>query len=418
MPLNILIIGAGVGGPITAWVMLRANPDHQITIIERSTSLRATGQQIDLRAQGIPLIRKMGLLDAIRKICVPERGIEFIGRDGKIKARIEMNDTGTGNQSLTSEFEIMRGDMVELLYDLSIKESEKARGKGSIKYEFGKTAETITQNEKGVDITFSDGAKGQYDLVIGADGQGSRTRDQIFGKEVSAAGFKSFGYCSAFYSIPPKDDGLYARIHHTPGRLTLTRPSKPDLTGVYLMSVLNQDELQAAMKQPVEKQKEVWAKLYKDWGWQEDRMIEGMKNTPDFYSYTVGQMKLKNYVKGRVALLGDAAYVPSPASGMGTTCAIVGAYVLAGELTRHGDDVPGALRRYEELMRPLVVEAQKLFPGFPGVAIPKTSLGITLLHLVLAFVTTFKIDKLLNHILPENNGGWVIPDYPELKFDS
>ena len=92
--------------------------------------------------------------------------------------------------------------------------------------------------------------------------------------------------------------------------------------------------------------------------------------------------------------------------------------MLAGELTKHKDDVPSALKAYEEVMRPFVVEAQKLVPGFPSLMVPKTNLGITILHLVLWFVTIFKIDKLIGRILPEENGGWTPPDYPGLKFDS
>ena len=419
MPFNILIVGAGVGGPAMAYVLLRTNPDHQITVVERSATLRANGQQIDLRAQGIPLMRKMGLLDAVREISVAERGVEFIGKDGSSKAILEMNDSGQGNQSFTSEYEIMRGDLVKVLYDVSVEENAKAKGKGGIKYEFGKTTKTITQDEKGVDVTFSDGAKGRYDLVIGADGQGSWTRKQVFGKEASDASFKDFSMCSAFFSIPPeKDDSVYARVHHLPGRVIMTRPSKPDLTGVYLMSVVGQDELKAAMKQPIEKQKEAWAKVYSDLGWSKDRLMEGIENTSDFYSHTIGQVRMEHFVKGRVALLGDSGYLPSPASGMGTTCSLVGVYVLAGELARNGDDVPAALRAYEGLMRPFVVEAQKLFPGFPSAMVPKTNFGITVIHLVMGFITKLKIDKLLNRFLPEQNGGWIPPDYPELKFDS
>ena len=419
MPLKILIIGAGVCGPAVTYLLLRTNPDHEITVIERSLSLRSTGQQIDLRAQGIPLMKKIGLLDAVRERVVHERGVEFLGRNGKRKALVTMNDTGKGRQSFTSEYEIMRGDLVDILYEASIKESNKAKGTGSIKYEFGKTTDSISQDEKGVDITFSDGSKHRYDIVIGADGQNSRTRKEMFGKEVSASAYKELGVCTAFYSIPPlSNESVYAQGYHTPGRLVITRPSKPDITAVYLMTTNQTSELNAVVGQPVEKQKEAWAKAFADLGWQDGRLLSGMKNTSDFYSSTIGQVKLEHFVKGRIALLGDAGYVPSPVTGMGTTCSLVGAYVLAGELTKHKDDVPSALKAYEEVMRPFVVEAQKLVPGFPSLMVPKTNLGITILHLVLWFVTIFKIDKLIGRILPEENGGWAPPDYPGLKFDS
>lgn len=260
MPLNILIIGAGVGGPASALLLLKSNPDHQITVIERYPELRANGQQIDFRAQGIPMMRKLGLLDAVKAKTVGERGFEMYDRNGKRYASVEANTSGKGRQGFTSEYEIMRGDIVNLLYEESMKESEKARGKGGITYEFGKTMTGLTQDEAGVDVTFSDGNKGRYDLVIGADGQQSRTRQQMFGKEASDASFKFIGVYAAFYSIPPKPyDADFAKSMHIPGgRLIMTRPSKPDLTGVYLLSLpgpgTQSEKLEASLREPVEKQ--------------------------------------------------------------------------------------------------------------------------------------------------------------------
>ncbi|RYP05053.1 hypothetical protein DL764_004072 [Monosporascus ibericus] len=420
MPLNILIIGVGIGGPIMALILQRSNPDHYITVIERSPSLRASGAQIDIRAQGIPLLRKLGLLDAVKARAVSEGGVELVDKNDKQRAVFGVNNSGEGPQSFTSEYEIMRGDLVEVLYQASLEQNAKARGKGGVKYEFGRMVAEMAQDETGVDVTFADEEKARYDLVIGADGQSSRTRKQVFGKEISDAAFKSLGVSCAFYSIPrhPTDKSDLSKYYHAPeGRTIITRPSKPTITGVYLMTIEETDELKASLKQPVEKQKEVWAKLFAGAGWQTDRLLDGMMRCDDFYATMLGQVKLEHISKGRVALLGDAGYVPSAITGMGTTSAIVGAYVLAGELARHKEDPHAALKAYDEVMRPFVAEAQKLMPGVPGLMFPKTQFGISIMHLVAGVLSWMKPDRFVSRFLPENKGGWTPPEYPELKLD-
>ncbi|RYP64480.1 hypothetical protein DL770_009193 [Monosporascus sp. CRB-9-2] len=421
MPLNILIIGVGIGGPIMAFILQRSNPDHHITVIERSPALRASGAQIDIRDQGIPLLRKLGLLDAVKARAVSEGGVELVDKDDKRRAVFGVNNSGEGPQSFTSEYEIMRGDLVEVLYQASLEQNAKTRGKGGVKYEFGRLVTEMTQDETGVDVTFADGVKARYDLVIGADGQSSRTRKQVFGKETSDAAFKSLGVSCAFYSIPrdPTDKSDLSKYYNAPERRgIMTRPSKPTITGVYLMTMEETDELKASLKQPVEKQKEVWAKLFAGAGWQTDRLLDGMMRCDDFYATMFGQVKLEHISKGRVALLGDAGYVPSPITGMGTTSAIVGAYVLAGELARHNDDVHAALKAYDKEMRPFVAEVQKLMPGVPDLMFPKTQFGISIMHLVAGAISWTKVDKFIDRFLPENKGGWTPPEYPELKLDS
>ncbi|RYP10121.1 hypothetical protein DL765_008215 [Monosporascus sp. GIB2] len=421
MPLKILIIGVGIGGPLMAFILQRSNPDHHIAVIERSPTLRASGAQIDIRAQGIPLLRNLGLLDAIKARTVSEGGVEFVDKNDKRKALFGVNDSGEGAQSFTSEYEIMRGDLVEVLYQASLEQNAKAGGKGGLKYEFGPMVTEIAQDETGVDVTFADGERARYDLVIGADGQSSRTRRQVFGKETSDAAFKSLGVSCAFYNIPrdPTDKSDLAKMYHAPGgRTIMTRPSKPAITGVYLLIMKETDELKDSLKQPVEKQKELWAKLFADAGWQADHLLDEMMRCDDFYASMFGQVKLEHISKGRVALLGDAGYVPSPMTGMGTTSAIVGAYVLAGELARHKDDVQAALKAYDEVMRPFVAEAQKLPPGSPGLMFMKTQFGISILHLVAGVVSWTRVDKFISRFMPENKGGWTPPEYPELKLNS
>jgi 2-polyprenyl-6-methoxyphenol hydroxylase-like FAD-dependent oxidoreductase len=122
-------------------------------------------------------------------------------------------------------------------------------------------------------------------------------------------------------------------------------------------------------------------RTFADVGWQTPRILEALDEAP-FYFEALGQARLPVWSRGRVALLGDAAYCASPVSGMSTSLALTGAYVLAGELAA-GPDHRAALARYEAVMRPYVEKAQDLPPGAPRIGNPRTRAERALLHTVL-----------------------------------
>lgn len=428
MPLKVLIVGAGVCGPAFAALLQGSDHRHDITIVERSPSLRMAGQQIDLKAEGIPIMKKMSLLDIIKSRCVAESGMELVGSNGKPIVRFDVNNPDKGNlaMAVTSEYEIMRGDLTKILYEASLNQREKLGenlSKGGLTYEFGKTISELTQNGDGVNVTFSDGQKRRYDIVVGADGQGSRTRHLAFGQDASDEAFRSLGIHAAFYSIPRiKGEGEIAKAHITQGRRgMMTRTGDRPVTQVYLFSMKNTDKLKKFNKEPIEKQKEVWAETFRDAGWQSDRFLSGLNTCDDFYACELAQVKMKQLYNGRVVLLGDAGYCPSVLTGMGTTASLVGSYVLAGELARHSNDVGTALKAYERVLQPLILNYQKMpFGGSLGVFWPSSRLGVWILLNTLWAVSSFKIDQMIQRILPggKDKSEWTIPEYSELNLRS
>ena len=108
-------------------------------------------------------------------------------------------------------------------------------------------------------------------------------------------------------------------------------------------------------------------------------MLAGLEGAPDFYFEVLRQVRMPNWSKGRVAVVGDAAWCATPLAGMGTTLAIVGAYALAGELSR-ASAVRAGFAAYERYMRPMVDEAQSIPKLFPRLMNPRTRMGIRLLH--------------------------------------
>ena len=206
MPLKVLIVGAGICGPAFAMLLQKSNPEHNITILERHPHIRSSGQQIDLKTQAPHILKKMGLLDEIKSRCVNETGLEMVDSAGRQVALFGAAASGERRPGLTSEHEIMRGDMVEVLYNASIKQDAELRQasgtNNGLTYVFGKTITALNHNKEDVDVTFSDGQEERYDLVVGADGQGSRTRRLAFGQQLSNEAFKSLGIHAAYFSIP------------------------------------------------------------------------------------------------------------------------------------------------------------------------------------------------------------------------
>lgn len=401
-PLNILICGAGIAGPALAFWLAKSG--HQITIIERFPALRATGAQVDLRGQGIEVVRRMGLLDKVKNHLVDETGVSFVNAQGKARATIMANTSGKGAQSLTSEYEIMSGDMVRILYDAT---------KNNVKYVFGKTVEHLEQDEKQVLVTFSDGTSDTFDILVGADGQGSYTRKAIMPNN-SAEPYLKLGIHMSYWFIPRiKTDTNIRDTYNAPGgRMIMRRSHNATETQVYFVLRENSDEASAIDRMSIEQQKHFWIKKFQDAGWQTNRFIEGMKTSKYFFSQEVVQVKTKTWYKDRVVLLGDSAYCASPYSGMGVSGSLVGAYVLAGEINKNTDNLPLAFENYEKTLRSFVNEIQKINPYLLRLGMPKTQWGINLFYAITRFALFLRIPKLIAKISPEDrDGGWKLPHY-------
>ncbi|OLN94118.1 hypothetical protein CCHL11_07178 [Colletotrichum chlorophyti] len=418
--LKVLISGGGIGGPALAFWL--AQLGHDVTVIERTTSLRAQGQQIDIRGQAVTVIRRMGLEPLIRSKVVDEDGLAFVDSKGKVHATFEPNKSGKGRQAFTSEFEIMRGDLVRILFDQT-----KDLG---VKYVFGTTIESLEQNTDAVTVRLSDGTTDTYDLLVGADGQSSKTRRLLLGPGQKDP-FYPLGLHMAYYTIPKwKTDTKYCTVHICPKqRVIFTRNDNPETTQAY-MAIVPQNDAMNKLLQEAEKsrdlalQKRVWTELFSDAGWQAPRFLDALADselTDDFYCVEIGQIRMDKCYKNRVVLLGDAGFAPSPLSGRGTSCAFVGAYVLAGEISKHclgdlskaSDGIPAALEAYNKAILPMVKNVQDM-KFKPSRLYPKSAWVISILYRILWLITFLKIDKLLQRLQSDDVEGWELPEYPRL----
>lgn len=405
--LKVLICGGGCAGPALAFWLARLG--HHVTIVERYPAIRATGAQIDLREQGIDVAKRMKLLDIIRSKRVDEAGMAIVDSENNVVGTMMANTSGKGAQTGTSEYEIMRGDLVRILYDST---------KEKVEYLFGKTVDSFEQDENHVFVKFSDNSSDKFDILVGADGQGSRIRKAIQ-PENSPDPYRKLGVHASYWFIPriSTDNNIGTVYHAAEGRMILRRSHSPTESQVYFFLRDESTDASLIHRGSIEQQKEFWTQRFRNAGWHTDRFLEGMKTTENFYSQEIVQVKTDTWHRGRVVLLGDAAHCPSPFTGMGTTTSFVGAYVLAGEISKHSDDIPLAFANYDKVLRPFIIESQRIIVPVVKLLLPETRWGVSLLHWIVWFVSLLRIPELAARFSSEERGGWPLPEYPELVID-
>ncbi|KAB5523151.1 oxidoreductase [Coniochaeta sp. 2T2.1] len=376
--LKVLIVGASIAGPTAAYWFAKAGA--KVTVIERCPKLRTNGQNVDIRTVGVTVMRKMpGLEEAVRAKRAPVAGMSFVRTDGRPYGVIE--PTGNPNQqSLISEYEIFRGDLGRILYDMT-KDNEK------ICYVFGEQVAAMQQEGDGpITVEFLDGyPTADFDLVVACDGSASRTR--AIGFECGVRDhIRPTNSWAAYFSLP-RDILCGSQIGQAysavGGRTLAIGPDPAGGNRVMLMGVQPWDDdtfmqpFQDAVKLGDEAMKQFVAQHYKGMGWKCDEVLKGMVEADDFYASEIVQVKVPTLFKGRFALVGDAGYAPGP-TGNGTSLAMSGAYLLAGEIAKHKGDMAAGLRAYEERIRPIIKDLQKIPPLVPAIFSPYTYWGLWL----------------------------------------
>ncbi|KAI0478214.1 oxidoreductase [Xylaria cf. heliscus] len=384
--MNVLVVGASIAGPMTAYWLAKAGA--KVTVIERFPSLRIGGQNIDIRTIGVEVMRKIpGMEAAVRAKKFEMDGISFVRGDGRPYGTLKP----TGNpdqQTLISEYEILRGDLSRILVDLT-KDNE------NVKYVFGEQVTAMQQPSDGGPITveFANGLlSSDYDLVVACDGTTSRTRAIGLGCSVRdhIVSTNCFG---AYYRM--SRDLLQGKMvglaYNAPaGRMIGVAP---DAGGnrVFMMSAYpNSDrdsilQFREASKQGDQTLKQFLTRRYENVGWKDTQILEGLMESDDLYASEVCQVKAPHLHKGRFVMVGDAGYA-SGLTGVGTSLAMAGAYVLAGEISEHGNDITAGLQGYEQRMRPLINELGQMPRFVTTLMAPQTAWGIWLRNNIFGFI--------------------------------
>ncbi|MFC8868765.1 FAD-dependent monooxygenase [Streptomyces sp. NPDC057148] len=335
---TVLVSGASIAGPAVAFWLRRYG--FAVTVVEKSAGLRAGGYPVDVRGTAVEVARRMGILPQLREAHVESRRVTFLDADGSEAAVVHPQVVAGGVEG--RDVEVRRGDLARALYGAV---------RDEVEFVFDDSVEVLTEHEHGVDVTFRSGVRRSFDLVLGADGLHSRTRELVYGPERRFHHY--LGYCFTVFTMP-NTFGLSHEVlmWNTPGRAAA------------LYAVEDADEVHAflnfagpepghdVLRDP-RAQHDLVATTFADAGWEIPGMVAAMRRASDPFFDTVSQVRMPRWSSGRTALVGDAAYAPSFLTGQGSSLALVGAYVLAASLAAHRDHT-AAFAAYERDLRGFV----------------------------------------------------------------
>jgi 2-polyprenyl-6-methoxyphenol hydroxylase-like FAD-dependent oxidoreductase len=340
--MKIVISGAGPAGLTAAYWLRRYG--FTPTIVERAPALVVGGYKIDVRGAALQVLKEMRIHDAVVAANTDMQGAMLVDKEGNVVKRMSGDDFG---HRVGGDLEIVRGTLCQILRDHL----------GDVEILFGDTIQGISQSANGAQVQFTTNGVREFDCVIGADGLHSNVRRIVFGEEARV--LRDLGLYLCVYSVPNYLNLDRMEIQYSElGRIAALWSSRGDAQAKacfgFAAPSLRIDLHNRAQQQQALKT------VYAGIGWEVPRLLEMMPTASDWYFDTAAQIDMPRWSEGRVVLVGDAAYCASPMSGQGTSIALIGAHVLAGELAAASGDHARAFAEFENVMRPFVAANQAL----------------------------------------------------------
>ncbi|WP_405163638.1 FAD-dependent monooxygenase [Nocardia sp. NBC_01499] len=355
--MSILISGASIAG-LTAAQRFSAR-GAEVTVVERAPALRRNGAPIDVRGTALDVAADMGIRDtlAAHETGAAQRSAftHIVDDNGE---RVGALPTELPQDS-PDDLEIFRNDLIDVLH---------ASIGPNVTFVYGDSIQEVTDTGDAVEVRFASGRAGRYELLVGADGIHSNTRRLVFGPEDRYR--RHLGVYYGILSLPAElgSDGE-AYLYSVPGRSVLIGDYPERTYGGFLFL---SPEI-AYDYHDIEQQRQLVFDTYSAvQGWKVAELLDALKQSEDFYLDSASQVHMDRWSRGRVVLLGDAAFAPSFFSGRGTPLAMIGADVLAREWATCDGDLGQAFGRYEQAMRPQVHRAQEGVPQARDRVIPAT----------------------------------------------
>ncbi|MFY9768510.1 MAG: FAD-binding domain [Mycobacterium sp.] len=336
--MRIAISGAGVAGAALAHWLQRTG--HNPTMIEQAPKFRTGGYMIDFWGVGYQVAKRMGIEDPIRAAGYQIEWLRSVGSRGQVKADV---DVDVFRRMIGDDFtSLPRGDLAAAIYTTI---------EDTVETIFGESIACVDEHSDGVRLTFEKSAPRDFDLLIGADGLHSNVRRLVFGPDEE---FEHYLGCKVAACVVdgyrPRDDLVYV-TYSTPGRQLARFALRGDRTMFLFVFRAGHASAGVAPKDQLRNE-------FGGVGWESRDFLAALDDVDDLYFDVVSQIRMDDWSRDRVLLVGDAAGCISLLGGEGTGLAITEAYVLAGELARVGADYRRAFDAYQARMRPFIKTKQ------------------------------------------------------------
>jgi 2-polyprenyl-6-methoxyphenol hydroxylase-like FAD-dependent oxidoreductase len=336
---SVLISGASFAGLAAAWWMHKLG--YEVTVVEIAKGLRKGGTPVNIRDGVIDVVGRMNLLERIKSESLPPRPVTFLDAQGSPLPL----DLSQAEEQPEEEYEIERDILLDMLYGAV---------RDHVDVLFGESISSLDESSDQVAVTFASGYRRSFSLVLGCDGTHSAVRRMCFGEESS---FLLFLQC--YFSLTIVDRLLIeedtSQMLNVAGKTIMLNAYNGKTDIAFCFSSEKEIDYD---RRNTDEQKRMIRENFEDGAWRTQELLDEMTRCEDFYFDKLCQIRMQSWSSGRVALVGDAGYCPSPAAGMGGSVAILGAAALADALAKHPEDLTAAFRLYDESFRPIAEAIQ------------------------------------------------------------
>lgn len=327
---NVLIVGGGIGGLSAAVALCRQG--IKVDVVEKYQTDAVLGIGIILQGNALRALHSLGMFEEVRRHGYPYDGFAYYDAQGQNRHFLK-GDLIAGPE-YPSMMGITRPDYAHILTTAADKSGARVRT--------GMSITALAQDADGVDVTFTDGTTGRYDVVVGADGIYSITRQLVFGKIAEP---RYSGQAAWRVNFPRETDELESYDGGEGDRAGVVPLSE---TIMYMYVTDKADE-------PVEPKgdlREVLTRKLANYGGRIGHLRDTLPPADQIVwkPFLVVDLPAP-WFKGRVVILGDAAHASTAHLGQGGAMAIEDAVVLAEELGKD-IDVDTAFRNYMDRRLP------------------------------------------------------------------
>ncbi|WP_434106077.1 FAD-dependent oxidoreductase [Paraburkholderia caffeinilytica] len=326
---KVLIVGGGIGGMCAA-IMLRRQ-GITVDFVEVNPQWAPDGAGITISGPSLRSLREVGVVDEVLRRGGSWKAVDICDARGQLNVTVPIAPA-VGAEDLPGAAGIMRTVLADILGNATRDAGANVR--------LGQSFETITQDEDGVDVLFTDGNYGRYDLVIGADGVNSTVRKLVV-PDFPGPKFTGQGSWRAVVPRLRENSTIYM------GKTTKAGMNPISATECYLFVLDKREGIDFVAP---EQWPRMLAELLEEFGGPIGEFRAGLldgslRNHGLLYRPLAGHMITAPWHKGRIVLLGDAVHATTPHLASGAGIAVEGAIVLAEELQRR-HSLEGALIAY------------------------------------------------------------------------